>query len=53
MSDPHRTFNALASELDYPMFVVTTAAGGAPAGCLVGFATQCSIDPPRFLVCLS
>jgi flavin reductase (DIM6/NTAB) family NADH-FMN oxidoreductase RutF len=53
MSDPCRTFNALVSELDYPMFVVTTAAGGEPAGCLVGFATQCSIDPPRFLVCLS
>lgn len=23
------------------------------SGCLVGFATQCSIDPPRFLLCLS
>ena len=53
MSDPYRTFNALVSELDYPMFVVTTAAGGERAGCLVGFATQSSIDPPRFLVCLS
>ena len=47
------TFNALVSELDYPMFVVTTAVGGERAGCLVGFATQCSIDPPGFLVCLS
>ena len=47
------TFNALASELDYPMFVVTTAAGGERAGCLVGFATQCSIDPSHFLVCIS
>jgi flavin reductase (DIM6/NTAB) family NADH-FMN oxidoreductase RutF len=43
----------LVSELDYPMFIVTAAAGGERAGCLVGFATQCSIDPPRFLVCLS
>lgn len=40
-------------ELDYPMFIVTAAAGGERAGCLVGFATQCSIDPERFLVCLS
>lgn len=40
-------------ELDYPMFIVTAAAGGERAGCLVGFATQCSIDPVRFLVCLS
>ena len=53
MPDATRTFNALVSELDYPMFVVTTAAGSERAGCLVGFATQCSIDPPRFLVCLS
>jgi flavin reductase (DIM6/NTAB) family NADH-FMN oxidoreductase RutF len=39
--------------LDYPMFVVTTRAGDERAGCLVGFATQASIDPPRFLVGLS
>jgi flavin reductase (DIM6/NTAB) family NADH-FMN oxidoreductase RutF len=40
-------------ELDYPMFIVTARAGDERAGCLVGFATQCSIDPLRFLVCLS
>ena len=39
--------------LDYPMFIVTAAAGGERAGCLVGFATQASIHPPRFLVGLS
>ena len=41
--------------LDYPMFVVTAADAGTGerAGCLVGFATQCSIDPLRFLVCVS
>ncbi|MFD0902985.1 flavin reductase family protein [Actinomadura sediminis] len=40
---------------DYPMFVVTAvdAGTGTRAGCLVGFATQTSIDPFRFLVCLS
>lgn len=38
---------------DYPMFVVTTAAGGERSGCLVGFATQTGIEPFRFLVCLS
>src|SRR3954464_5097300 len=43
----------LIDELDYPMFIVTAAAGGERAGCLVGFATQCSIDPPRFLACMS
>ena len=39
--------------LDYPMFVVTTSAGGVRAGCLVGFATQVSINPSRFLIGLS
>lgn len=53
MTEPDLTFNALVADLDYPMVVVTTAAGSELAGCLVGFATQCSIDPPRFLVCIS
>ena len=35
------------------MFIVTTAADGELAGCLVGFTTQATIDPPRFLVALS
>jgi flavin reductase (DIM6/NTAB) family NADH-FMN oxidoreductase RutF len=48
-----REVHALVSDLDYPMFIVTATNGRERAGCLVGFATQCSIDPPRFLVCLS
>jgi flavin reductase (DIM6/NTAB) family NADH-FMN oxidoreductase RutF len=47
------TFEAIMGKLDYPMFLVTTVAGDERSGCLVGFATQCSIDPPRFMVCLS
>lgn len=39
--------------LDYPMYVVTAAADGEQAGCLVGFGSQCSIDPPRFMVWIS
>ena len=35
------------------MYVVTADDGSGPAGCLVGFGTQCSIHPPRFLVCIS
>jgi flavin reductase (DIM6/NTAB) family NADH-FMN oxidoreductase RutF len=46
-------FDALMGELDYPMFIVTTAAEGERAGCLVGFATQASMEPARFLICLS
>jgi flavin reductase (DIM6/NTAB) family NADH-FMN oxidoreductase RutF len=46
-------FERLVATLDYPVYVVTTAVEGERAGCLVGFATQCSIHPPRFLVCIS
>lgn len=53
MKEVAGTFDALVGGLDYPMFIVTAAAGGEREGCLVGFATQSSIDPPRFLVCLS
>jgi flavin reductase (DIM6/NTAB) family NADH-FMN oxidoreductase RutF len=47
------TFQKLVAQLDYPMFIATVAAGGERAGCLIGFATQCSIDPPRFLAGIS
>ncbi|MDT5235844.1 MAG: hypothetical protein QOF47_1831 [Mycobacterium sp.] len=46
-------FEKLVSLLDYPMFVVTTRVGDESAGCLVGFASQVSIRPSRFLVGLS
>lgn len=46
-------FEKLVSLLDYPMYVVTTSAYGRSAGCLVGFTSQVSIGPPRFLVGLS
>jgi flavin reductase (DIM6/NTAB) family NADH-FMN oxidoreductase RutF len=46
-------FDALTSGLEYPMFIVTAAADCERNGCLVGFATQCSIDPPTLLVCMS
>ena len=40
--------------VDYPLYVVTV---GTPdtelSGCLAGFVTQCSIDPPNLLVCVS
>jgi flavin reductase (DIM6/NTAB) family NADH-FMN oxidoreductase RutF len=41
------------ADLEYPMLVVTAEAGGRRGGCLVGFAAQCSISPPRFMVWLS
>jgi flavin reductase (DIM6/NTAB) family NADH-FMN oxidoreductase RutF len=45
--------NGLIAGLDYPVFVVTAQDHGEQSGCLVGFATQASLDPQRLLVCLS
>jgi flavin reductase (DIM6/NTAB) family NADH-FMN oxidoreductase RutF len=46
-------FQSLVAGIDYPMYVVTASDGAERAGCLVGFATQASIDPPRLLVMIS
>jgi flavin reductase (DIM6/NTAB) family NADH-FMN oxidoreductase RutF len=53
MGPAEKTFQALVAQLDYPMFIATVAARGERAGCLIGFATQCSIHPPRFLAGIS
>ncbi|MBT2411207.1 flavin reductase [Streptomyces sp. ISL-12] len=45
--------DAFLGRLDPDMCVVTAAAGGERAGCLVGFASQCSLRPVRFAVWLS
>ncbi len=46
------SFHGLVN-VDYPMYIVTAASHGTRAGCLVGFATQASIDPSRLIVMLS
>jgi flavin reductase (DIM6/NTAB) family NADH-FMN oxidoreductase RutF len=46
-------FERVVGALDYPMVVVTAASRGLIAGCLVGFQTQCSMEPPRLCVFLS
>lgn len=44
----------LLEQVDGPMFVYTAAASsGEVSGCLAGFGCQVSIDPPRFLACVS
>jgi len=53
MGDPAATFLKLAGSLDYPLFIVTAAKDDRREGCVIGFATQCSFDPARFLACLS
>lgn len=50
---PDDAFEQLVALLDYPMYVVTTRADDENAGCLVGFTSQTSIHPARFLVGLS
>ena len=42
-------FQRLVAGLDYPMAIITVPG----SGCLVGFTTQVSIDPPRYLVGVS
>jgi flavin reductase (DIM6/NTAB) family NADH-FMN oxidoreductase RutF len=46
-------FESIMRDVDSSSFVVTAAAGGQVAGCLVAFSTQCSMHPPRFGVWLS
>ena len=53
MGSAEETFQRLVAQLDYPMFIATVAAGGERSGCLIGFATQSSISPPRFLAGIS
>jgi flavin reductase (DIM6/NTAB) family NADH-FMN oxidoreductase RutF len=50
-----RALHRLVGRLDYPMAIATVRADddGELSGCLVGFTTQGSIHPPRYLVCLS
>lgn len=53
MTEGEKEFQRLVADLDYPLLIVTVADGDERSGCLVGFATQCSIHPPRYWVCIS
>ena len=46
VSDLFKVFNG-------PALIVTAKSDAGRSGCFVAFATQCSIYPPRLLVCLS
>lgn len=46
-------YEQLLERVDTPALVVTTAVGDDRAGCLVTFASPCSMEPPRFGVWLS
>ncbi len=53
VSGQAKTFGRLVAQLDPAMAVVTTASSRERAGCLIGFHTQCSIEPNRYVVWLS
>jgi flavin reductase (DIM6/NTAB) family NADH-FMN oxidoreductase RutF len=53
MSSDRTQFDELMAQLDYSLLIVTVESRGERSGCLVGFASQVSIHPPRFLICLS
>jgi flavin reductase (DIM6/NTAB) family NADH-FMN oxidoreductase RutF len=46
-------FDAVSEALDPQMYIVTVSVGEAQGGCLVGFGSQCSMHPPRFMVWIS
>lgn len=46
-------YQALVAAADPAMVVVTAAGDDGPSGCLVGFSTECSMAPHRYLVALS
>ena len=46
-------WDAFMHAFDAPMAIVTVRQGDERSGCLVGFTTQASMQPKRFLVCLS
>jgi flavin reductase (DIM6/NTAB) family NADH-FMN oxidoreductase RutF len=51
--EAEKAYHCFVSHLDNPMFVLTVASEHGRAGCLIGFATQCSIHPPRWYVGVS
>ncbi len=54
MSGANDDLAAFFDLIDYPFYVVTVRSAEADmSGCLAGFVTQCSIDPPNLLVCIS
>ena len=53
MTEERPALDWFGAKLNYPMFIVTTVGAGEQSGCLVGFATQCSVHPIRFSVFIS
>jgi flavin reductase (DIM6/NTAB) family NADH-FMN oxidoreductase RutF len=52
-SDLFQAFSGVVLALNGPMFIVTATVDGERSGCLIGFGMPCSVDPQRFLACIS
>jgi flavin reductase (DIM6/NTAB) family NADH-FMN oxidoreductase RutF len=48
-----QALDAITARLDSPLLVVTAASGEHRGGCVVGFQTQCGLQPVRFALWLS
>ena len=53
MDETASALGRLIAQLEHPMLIVTATAAGRREGCLVAFATQTSIEPVRFAVCVA
>jgi len=53
MTEAEDALAELLGGLDRTLWILTVAGGGERSGCLMGFATQASLEPPRFLACVS
>jgi flavin reductase (DIM6/NTAB) family NADH-FMN oxidoreductase RutF len=52
--DPARDLGPFFDRVDFPYYLLTVRAPDEEmSGCLAGFVTQCSIDPPNFVACIS
>jgi len=51
--EPIKRFDALVAAMDTALVVVTVAVGDERDGCIVGFHSQASINPRRYVVWLS
>jgi flavin reductase (DIM6/NTAB) family NADH-FMN oxidoreductase RutF len=53
-ADAARDLAPFLERVDYPYYVLTVRTSDEEmSGCLAGFVTQCSIDPPNFVACIS
>jgi flavin reductase (DIM6/NTAB) family NADH-FMN oxidoreductase RutF len=54
VTDGPGDLSAFFNRVDFPYYVVTVRSPDSEmAGCLAGFVTQSSVEPPNFLVCIS